>query len=107
MDPFGYEMARDAEFGAGLPNVGYYQDERALELRSPPDMRYELGFVRRRYARRGGAISGSLSSRELLQVIEELRVATAPSPVDTPRYVCPKTVKRKRSRKQASPKRKA
>ena len=107
MDPFGYEMAIDARYGAGLPNVGYYQNERALEVRSPPDERYDLRFVQRRYARRGGVIGDGFNGRELQAVLDELMNATAPSPVDTPRYVCPKTVKRKRARKQASPKRKA
>ena len=103
MDPFGYEMARDARYGAGLPNIGYYQNDRALELRSPPDERYELRFVQRRYARRGGVVGAGFNGSDMQMILDELRFATAPSPVDTPVYVCPKTVKRKRSRKQVRP----
>ena len=99
MDPFGYEMSQEARHGAGLPNVGYYQDPRALELRSPPDERYELRFVQRRYARRGGVIGSGFNGRDLQMVLDELINATDPSPVKTPKYCCPKTIKRKRARK--------
>lgn len=103
MDPFGYQMAVDAARGNGLPNVGYYVDGRALEIRSPPDTIYELGFVRRRYARRGGVIGSGFNGASLQLVLDELQDLTTKEPVDTPLFVMPKTVKR-RGRKQEKPK---
>lgn len=105
MDPFGYEMALDASRGAGLPNLGYYVNRVALEMRSPPDVIYELRFVRRRFARRGGVIAGGLNGAALQQVLDELSDATEKEPVDTPLFVMPRTVERPKKRKQAQPRR--
>ena len=81
---------------------------------SPPDKELvKLGFDTTVYnnckdsSHSQPGVYDGFNGRELQAWLDELINATAPSPVDTPRYVCPKTVKRKRVRKQASPKRKA
>lgn len=102
MDPFGYEMARDAAGGAGLPNVRTYTQVLEFGERSPPDERYDLSFARRRYVRRGGVFGRWFDGPSFVEVLDELRQAQAPSPVDTPVYVAPATIRR---RKQKQPRR--
>lgn len=98
MDPFGYEMARDAAGGAGLPNVRAYE----FESEAVPDERYELSLVRRRYVRRGGVFGRGFDGGSLRRALDEIVDYRDPEPVDTPLYVVPRTVRR---RKQAKPKR--